>query len=87
MLPFIEGFSYWRGQEEAMQMINGLPVLYVCPYCVKGRFTQADGWEAAVKHIRENHNRGGQQRGSRRGRRPSHPDLEDLDLLEEAAFG
>jgi hypothetical protein len=30
-------------------------ILYKCPYCVKGRFTAADGWDGAVRHIRDNH--------------------------------
>ena len=60
--------------------------LYICPYCKKGRFTAKDGWNGAVKHIKENHN-GNRKRASRRGRPPrSTPNMEDLDLLEEASF-
>lgn len=58
------------------------PVLYVCPYCVKGRFTAKDGWATAVKHIREKH-QDGKRVSLRRGRRPSHCRLDDESLLEE----
>lgn len=61
-------------------------ILYICPYCKKGRFTAKDGWDGAVKHIKETHN-GKRKRASRRGRPPrSNPTMEDLDLLEEVAF-
>ena len=30
-------------------------ILYKCPYCVSGRFTAADGWDGAKRHIKENH--------------------------------
>ena len=37
--------------------VNNKTILYKCPYCVKGRFTAADGWGGALKHIREIHSR------------------------------
>ena len=30
-------------------------ILYKCPYCSSGRFTKEDGWEGAVRHIKEKH--------------------------------
>lgn len=30
-------------------------ILYKCPYCTSGRFTAEDGWEGAVRHIKEKH--------------------------------
>lgn len=43
---------------------NGKVILYKCPYCAAGRFTKEDGWNAAVKHIREKHSE-----SSRKGKR------------------
>lgn len=46
------------------------PVLYKCPYCVSGRFTAKDGWNAAVQHIKQQHTekRNSSSRRSRRAR-------------------
>lgn len=68
-----------------MQKINGKPVLYKCPYCVKGRFTEDDGWEAAVKHVRSHQS--GTRKRSNRGRRSTPSTMEELDLLEESPIG
>ena len=54
------------------------PVLYKCPYCVKGRFWD---WDVAKQHIKENHNRG----GNSRKRRPRTP--VDDGLLDTASAG
>ena len=54
-------------------------ILYICPYCVKGRFTAEDGWDGAVRHIRENHKSGAKPR-KRRGRNPKK--TFDDELLE-----
>ena len=61
------------------------PILYKCPYCVRGRFTAADGWAGAVRHIREEHQNGSRKRRS--GGRRRRLDLEDLGLLETASLG
>jgi hypothetical protein len=42
------------------------PILYVCPYCKRGRFTEDDGYDGAVKHIKENHAQGGTKRHRRK---------------------
>jgi hypothetical protein len=39
-------------------MTSSKPILYICPYCTKGRFTADDGFEGAEKHIRERHGGG-----------------------------
>jgi hypothetical protein len=70
-------------------VVNGKPVLYICPYCVKGRFTADDGFEGAVKHIRENH-QDGKRTGTRRGRPARRGGLEDeekMELPSAEAFG
>jgi hypothetical protein len=36
-------------------VVSAKPILYVCPYCTKGRFTEDDGWDGAVRHIKEKH--------------------------------
>ena len=62
-----------------------LPILYKCPYCVSGRFTAEDGWDGAVRHIKEKHS-GRNRNGG--GRRRRQPDVEnDLELLAAPAFG
>jgi hypothetical protein len=33
------------------------PVLYKCPYCVRGRFCDPGDWEAAKQHIKTVHQR------------------------------
>jgi hypothetical protein len=32
-------------------------ILYKCPYCLAGRFTKVDGWDTAVKHIKDKHSK------------------------------
>jgi len=54
-------------------------ILYKCPYCVAGRFTAADGWDGAVRHIREKHTKVGKPRRRRR-RKQSELFLEDRDV-------
>ena len=49
---------------------GGDVVLYKCPYCKDGRFTKNDGWDSAVKHIKERHVK--ENNGSRRSRRNRH---------------
>lgn len=51
------------------------PVLYKCPYCVKGRFWD---WAVAVQHIKENHTRGTKSTRRRRGRRSNTGNNGDL---------
>ena len=59
-------------------------ILYVCPYCKRGRFTGDDGWDGAVRHIKLKHNRRGE---NARRKRPSLDNFDDNGpLLEEAAF-
>lgn len=53
-----------------------LPILYVCPYCKKGRFTAEDGFEGAKRHIREKHPYGARN-SMRRGRNSRHSDPDD----------
>lgn len=43
---------------------NGKPVLYKCPYCAKGRFTEDDGWDVATKHVKS-HQRGPRKKKKR----------------------
>lgn len=66
-------------------VVDDKVILYKCPYCVRGRFTAADGWAGAVKHIKENHNGRGRNGGGR-GRRKPHFE-EDVGLLEASAVG
>lgn len=61
-------------------------ILYVCPYCIKGRFTASDGWDGATRHIRENHSPGDTRHGHRvgnRGRNRNKSRLDPVDPLEE----
>lgn len=53
-------------------------ILYKCPYCVAGRFTAADGWAGAVRHIKENHTRAGKRR--RRQRKEAQLFLDEGDV-------
>jgi hypothetical protein len=55
-----------------------LPILYICPYCRSGRFTAEDGWDVAVKHIRDKH----LNRGEKRVRRRSAPSRTSFGLLD-----
>ena len=54
-------------------------ILYKCPYCVGGRFTAEDGWDGAIRHIKDNHTETGKRKKVRRRRRKPAGDL----LLEE----
>jgi hypothetical protein len=62
------------------------PVLYKCPYCVGGRFTKKDGWDAAVRHIKENHME--KRRKTRRGYRagPVHVRDAGVGMAEGSLF-
>jgi hypothetical protein len=56
-------------------------ILYKCPYCVGGRFTAEDGWDGAVRHIRENHiGRRKKAKTKRRRKRSVDRLLEEEDL-------
>ena len=62
-------------------VVNGKPVLYVCPYCVKGRFTGDDGWNEAIRHIKEKH-QDGKRTSPSRGRPVRRSYLEDEEEME-----
>lgn len=67
-------------------VVKGKTVLYVCPYCNKGRFTADDGWEGAKRHIREVH-QDGRRVDPRRGRPPRRNFDEGGEGGEEPPFG
>jgi hypothetical protein len=68
------------------------PILYKCPYCVAGRFTKKDGWNEAVRHIRENHmekrkKRRGPYRAGPQHQRDAAVGLSGSSLFDEESNG
>jgi len=72
--------TYRRGVRMPIKIKTAKPILYICPYCKAGRFTEDDGFAGAERHVKT-HVRGG---GTRRRKKVST--FNDM-FLDDASVG